>query len=120
MDELAVYIIGYYHHLMTADEKAAHQSILGEAKIEKADDPEMKEMLRNGWVSTDPNVRALLANGREAFFAGVRDRVLREHQNEVFLNHCPRCGALAKTPTAKQCRKCFFSWHADVNGRGDR
>jgi hypothetical protein len=114
MDELAIYIINYYTDLMTCEEKAAHQSVVGEHKIEHADSPEMKEVLRNRLVSTDPRVRALLADGAEAFFAGVRDRVLREHPNEALLNHCPRCGALAKTPTAKQCRKCFFSWHDDV------
>jgi hypothetical protein len=113
MNELAVYIINYYGNLMTAEENAAHQSILAEYKIERANSPSMTETMQP-LVSTDPKVRALLANGREAFFAGVRDRVLRDHPNEVFLNNCPRCGALAKTPTAKQCRKCFFSWHGDV------
>jgi rubrerythrin len=113
MNELAVYIVNYYHHLMTAEERAAHSSILAESKIEHDNSPSMKETLQ-GHVSTDPKVRALLADGKEAFFARVRDRVLRDHPNEVFLNQCPRCGALAKTPTAKQCPKCFFSWHGDV------
>jgi hypothetical protein len=113
MNELAAYIINYYNDFMTAEEHAAHQSIVAECKIENANSPSMKEMLRTR-VSTNPKVRALLADGAEAFFAGVRDRVLRDHPNEVILNHCPRCGALAKTPTAKQCRKCFFSWHGDV------
>jgi hypothetical protein len=113
MNELAVYIINYYPNLMTAEENAAHQFIVAQYKIEHANSPSTKEIPQTH-VSTDPNVRALLADGAEAFFAGVRDRVLHDHPNEVFLNHCPRCGALAKTPTAKQCRKCFFSWHDDV------
>lgn len=113
MNELAVYIINYYHDLMTVEERAAHYSIVAEYKIERTNNPSMKETLQT-LASADPKVRALLADGAEAFFAGVRDRVLRDHPNEVFLNLCPRCGALAKTPTAKQCGKCFFSWHGDV------
>src|SRR5919202_6922767 len=102
MDELASYIFNYYSHLLTPEERAAHRTILGELKIEHARSPDMKRALRESWVSTDPKVMALLQGGAESFWEGARDRVLREHRDEVFLNHCPRCGALAKTPTARQ------------------
>jgi hypothetical protein len=114
MDELASYIFNYYQELMTAEERAAHGTVVAQFKIEHTDSIEMKELIRDRWVSTDPNVHALLADGVEAFFAGVRDRILREHPNDVYLNRCRRCGALAKTPTARQCPKCFLSWHGDV------
>ena len=26
-------------------------------------------------------------------------------------NNCPKCGKLARTPKAKQCRYCFYNWH---------
>jgi hypothetical protein len=52
----------------------------------------MRKMLRRGWVSSDPSVKALLADGEEAFMERVRDRVLREHSGEVFLNHCRAAG----------------------------
>lgn len=81
-------------------------------KMGQYSDPEMKKR-REAAVSTDPKVMALLADGIEAFGARLSDRVL-EHCDDVFLNYCPRCGALTKTPTAKQCPKCFFSWHDDV------
>jgi hypothetical protein len=114
MDELTDYIFGYYYNLLTLEEKAAYKSILGESKIENTDNPAMKRMLRRGWVSSDSKVRSLLADGEEAFMNGVCDRVLREHRDEVFLNNCPRCGALARTPQAMQCPKCFLSWHGDA------
>ena len=114
MDELTEYIFNHYHNLLTVEEKTAYKSILGERKIEDAESPAMKKMLRRGWVSTDPKVQALLANGAETFMDGVRDRVMREHRDEVFLNLCPRCGALARTPSARQCPKCHLSWHGDV------
>jgi hypothetical protein len=114
MDDLTQYIFDYYYNLLTAEEKAAYKSVLGALKIESAESPKMKEMARRFWVSADPKVQALLADGSEAFMERARDRVLREHADEVFLNHCPRCGAMAKTPRAKQCPKCFLSWHGDV------
>ncbi len=114
MDELTKYIFDNYFALLTFEEQAAYKSILGVRKIENADSPEMKRMLRKSWVSTDPKVTALLENGVAAFMKNARDRVLREHIGKVFLNNCPRCGELTKTPRAKQCPKCFFSWHDDV------
>ena len=114
MDDLTTYIFNYYYNLLTLEEKAAYKTILGERKIENAESPAMRKMLRRGWVSSDPKVQALLADGEEAFMERVRDRVLREHRGEVFLNRCPLCGALARTPLAKQCPTCFLSWHGDA------
>jgi len=114
MDELASYIFNYYSHLLTHEERAANRTILGELKIEHDHSPEMKRAVRKFWGSTDPKVLALLQDGAESFWERARDRVLREQRDQVFLNHCPQCGALAKTPTAKQCPKCFFSWHGEV------
>ena len=111
MDELTHYIINYYPHLMTMEEKAAQKSMIGQAKVQHVETPRGKKVIGDFWVSKDPRVLELLADGPEAFMARVRDRIMREHRDEVFLNHCPRCGALAKTPRAKQCPKCFFSWH---------
>lgn len=114
MDDLAKYIINYYQHLMTLEEKAAQKSMMGEVKIRNTKSVAMKEALGDRLISNDPAVLELLAHGPEAFMVRVRDRVMRDHPSEVFLNHCPHCGALAKTPTAKQCPKCFFSWHGDA------
>jgi hypothetical protein len=109
----AARIFGFYYNLLTLEEKAAYKSILGERKIESAESPAMKKMLRRGWVSSEPEVQVLLADGEEAFMERVRDRVLRDHRGEVFLNHCPRCGASARTPRAQQCPTCFFSWRGE-------
>jgi hypothetical protein len=114
MDDLAYYIVTYYSHLMTAEERAAHKSLLGVIKVRNAESSTMKETLSNLWISNDPKVLHLLTDGPDEFMARVRDRVMRDYPDEVFLNHCPRCAALAKTPTAKQCHKCFFSWHDEA------
>lgn len=41
----------------------------------------------------------------------IAEMLLKEYSNEVFLNKCPGCGKLARTPKAKQCRFCLHDWH---------
>ena len=83
-NELAVYIINYYYHLLTTEERAAHQNIMHKWKMGQYSDLEMKKR-REAAVSTDPKVTALLADGIETFGARLSDRVLREHCDDVFL-----------------------------------
>ncbi len=111
MDALTRYIFNYYAHLMTVREKAAYKSIQAETKAQNVEGTKMSHLLRERWVSSDPEVKALLANGPDAFMKSVSDRILREHPEQVYFNCCPKCKALARTPTAKQCPKCFYSWH---------
>src|SRR5215207_10619590 len=113
MDELTKYIFDNYAYLMTIPEKKAYKSILCEEKAESSDSPKMQSLLRRKMVSSEPQVLSLLENGKESFLVSVRDRILRESADEVYLNHCPRCEALARRPQSKQCPKCFYSWHGD-------
>ena len=38
-------------------------------------------------------------------------RVLAERGAEVFVNRCPRCRWVVRTPQARQCLWCGFDWH---------
>ena len=111
MDLLTAYIFNNYQKLLTPDERAAHKAIIGAAKVEAVEGPKAKEIMRKFWGSDDPKVKALMADGMEAFMERTSARIMSEHSSEVFLNYCSRCGTLAKTPRAKQCAKCFLSWH---------
>lgn len=113
MDALTSYVFFNYPDLMTLHEGLAYKSTVGKLKADHAHSPGMRELLLREWVSKDPEVLQLLEGGSEQFFVNVSQRILREHPAEVFLNRCPRCGGLARTPQAKQCRHCFFSWHDD-------
>ena len=110
MDDLSRYVLTYYGQFMTPHEWEAKRSIYFQQAQQGATSQGMRAMLGKK-VSQDPEVLALLADGDESFYVRVRDRILREHSSEVFLNRCPKCGALARTPRAKQCRACFYSWH---------
>ena len=80
-NETAKYIIDYFPHLLTFDEKASikHQYFL--------------------------------ENGIDQHKIKIAERVLADNRNELFFNNCPKCGQLARTPKSKQCRKCGYDWH---------
>jgi hypothetical protein len=114
-DLLAYYIARFYRHLMTPEERAAHMHLTvaysatygmspEEAERELASHPSV-------WISRDPAVLTLAAKGLDQFLADVRDRILREHPSDVFINRCPRCHALTRTPQAKWCPTCGHDWH---------
>ena len=53
----------------------------------------------------------LIYFGTDALYLRIAERVLREMPEQVEFNQCPRCGGLARTPRARQCRHCYFDWH---------
>ncbi|MDR6238778.1 hypothetical protein [Aureibacter tunicatorum] len=56
--------------------------------------------------SDDPRVLDLLKDGDLAFRRRVAERIYKEHFDELERNLCPKCGGIARTPFAKQCRYC--------------
>src|SRR4030095_9334248 len=92
---LVQYVFHNYFHLLTPDEKRAYADVVADLDIRRS----------------DAVVAQFLAKGPKAFFEGVRDRVLAEHSGEVSLNRCPKCGALARTPTACLCPSCNHTWY---------
>jgi hypothetical protein len=108
--ELIDYIIQHYSYLMKHNEKQAHLNIVYLQKTEG--NISMREgMIQKGWIIHKPEYYDLLKEGYSAFFENVTERILRENETEVVLNLCPKCEKLARTPLAKQCRFCFYSWH---------
>jgi hypothetical protein len=110
--DTAVYIIEYFSDLMKPSEKAALRHHRHTIKSE-GDDSERRTKLyyKTGWLSDDPEVLNLLKDGPDQFMINCAERILKESGDKVFLNFCPNCGKLARTPAAKQCRYCQYDWH---------
>jgi len=66
--------------------------------------------MKKEWGNSEM-VKQMLADGFDAFKNRVVNRIYAEHKHELRLNLCPSCGKIARTPLAKQCRFCFYSWH---------
>ena len=108
--ETAKYIIDYFPNLMSEDEISALKYSRMEFKTE--DNPKMRRILeRNGKFVVSEKGRELLKGGTENFRLNVARRILKERKSELFLNKCPKCNFLARTPQSRQCRNCGHKWH---------
>ncbi len=58
----------------------------------------------------DEKTNKLVELGKEKLELAIAERLLADHGNEI-LNNCPKCGLLARTPKAQQCRHCGHDWH---------
>ncbi len=110
--ELDRYVLSYYPNLMTRLESLAQKAAFAEQKAVNSSSENMARKLREKWGhKDDPEVVAALSQGVEIFRRRVRERILRDHGDEVFLNKCSKCEKLVKTPRAKLCLWCGHSWH---------
>jgi hypothetical protein len=104
---------------MTMQERFAHQHLIITAKAThgRTDAAAQREVEKNlhpfrKLQSNDLEALQLASDGIAAFMVRTVQRILGEHGNEIIFNHCPRCGALARTPKARQCRFCRHDWHS--------
>ncbi|MCF6401456.1 hypothetical protein L3C95_01140 [Chitinophaga filiformis] len=72
----------------------------------------LSSMRRNGWISDEPVILDMIADGPHELKRRVVERIWREHKDVLPLNLCPKCNLIARTPLARQCRFCKHSWHA--------
>jgi len=104
--ETAQYIVNYFSDLFTDEERLALKHI-------RALDSGHKEnhLRKMGWLTNEKDVLDLIKDGYEAFEINTATRIFKDNPDLVFLNICPICKKLARTPKAKQCRYCGFNWH---------
>lgn len=110
--ELIEYIFDYCSAFMTEDEQNAKRCHIAMVKsnggkIERA----YTFSTNRKSISVQEHVLNLLTNGYESFKEKVAERIYNEHKDELELNLCPKCFKIARTPLAKQCRYCFYTWH---------
>lgn len=115
---LVRYVMKYYSHFMTLPEHLAYRHLAGAMKATHgrsdilAQVEAKRSRLHSSWLSEDPAVLLLAKDGYPAFAEKTAERILSERGREVFLNRCPRCQDLARTPMARQCRACRYDWHS--------
>jgi len=110
--ELTRYVWDHYQRFLTEFECRVGRAIIGRAKAAASQSPQMAELLTRQWGAVgDSEVEAVLGDGPEAFRRRVRDRLLSEYAAEIFVNRCPKCTRVVRTPQARQCFWCGFDWH---------
>jgi NADH pyrophosphatase NudC (nudix superfamily) len=115
--EIAYYVVHFHGHLMTGAEAKAQRHLFATMKAtmgrsdEAAQREAQKDKIHSRMLSDEPNVRSLTRDGYERFQLTTAARILGDTADKVLFNYCPRCGKLARTSTAKQCRHCGHDWH---------
>lgn len=110
--ETAEYIFKYFFNLSSRKEMLAwkhHSSIL---KLEDSNHPKSIEIYKKkGWITHSDEILELLKDGYDVFEMNTAKNIIALNPDRVYLNNCPKCNRLARTPSAKQCRYCGFNWH---------
>ncbi len=115
---LAQYVLQHYAGLMTDHERAVHRHLTvlykhrdhGPPAPGTAAEVESVQGLRVTWLSTDPAVIADAQAGWDGARERIARRIVRDHPDEVYLNRCPACASLTRTPTARLCLSCGHTW----------
>ena len=113
--ELSEYIVKYYETLFTGREtlwlkQLRHQYVI-ESSSDKNDVDRKIQLYKSiGWLTDDREILELVKGGQEALNQTIAERIMTEYSNKIFINNCPNCGRLARTPFAKQCRHCGHGW----------
>ena len=120
----ANYIISNFPRLMTELEINANKHYLFSAKLGEPNDYDddssykrRKEFFkkRNG-ITENPDVLKLLENGYNEFVLRAAKRIKKESSKQYTITRCSKCNFIARTPYAKQCRKCGNNWHDKIAG----
>jgi hypothetical protein len=109
--ELTNYIWNHFPHFFTPAEARVRLAVHAQQKAAIGSEAMAKLIRRRHGLDEDPIVRAELAEGADAFRRRAATRVLTDHRAEVFVNRCPRCNRVVRTPKAQQCLWCGFDWH---------
>ncbi|MBJ6760071.1 hypothetical protein JGU66_04800 [Myxococcaceae bacterium JPH2] len=56
-------------------------------------------------------MNAALADGLDAAEHNFRNRVLKDHAQDIHINRCGQCNRIVRTPKARQCFWCGYDWH---------
>ncbi len=115
--ELDRYVINHYSDLMTTLERFALARVIALEKSEhysKAEhySPRVAEYIKVTMGHfDDPEVIAALSEGVDVFLRRTSQRIMRDYPEKIFINRCPKCNRVVRTPKAKLCLWCGYSWH---------
>ncbi len=90
-----------------------NKSLIAEQKAAAASGKLAEMLLRRWGPDSDPRIREALRDGPDAFRKRVRERVLAEYGDQVFVNRCSVCERIVATPQARQCLWCGHDWHRE-------
>lgn len=113
-------VVRYYSNLLTPFERDVYGAFWLRRRTQiQTSHPESERDTRRIWGTLDnPQIEAILERAYDEFIRKAVARVMREDADKLFLNKCPKCQRVARTPKAKQCRWYLHDWHeSPVSGQ---
>ena len=105
-----IYILNHYSDLLTKEERSVWTTIQFRLKSDATRSGVVRRHLAELADLDAPEVKGLLKDGDKAFMMRVRDRVMKTHADQVFINCCPKCSIIQKNPECKLCHSCYHFW----------
>ena len=111
-EALTNYVLDHYRRFLTETESTTLGALSIQWKFVNVDSPLMKLKLGELMEKMkSPEVQQWMDRGSDFCRREFRDRLLRDHPNDIILITCPKCQRLARTPRAQMCVHCGYSWH---------
>jgi hypothetical protein len=114
-DDLALraYIFKHYRHLMTPLERRSIEYLTPIVQI--SDHWKVKRVYdfveeRDGHVPDEDVIAAFEVPYVERKETAI-DRLISTRLDSIFINRCPKCKRIVRTPAARQCMWCRHDWH---------
>lgn len=111
-EALTNYVWMHYQNLFTQLECLGALALSDEAHVNSGGAPTVSGLMRERWcLENRPQLFEALREGGKVFRLRVRNRLLYQHPDAIFINRCPACAKIVRTPKAKQCLWCNHDWH---------
>ena len=107
--ELERYVIKNFSHLFNEEERITFRLLVKYSKVNtlQTKDENKLAFLFEKLQITSHDLEMAQAIDRDSFISKTVDRILNEEN--IFINRCPFCGQLARTPKAVRA-KCGHNW----------
>ena len=46
----------------------------------------------------------------DSFLDKITIRIQKDNESNIFINRCPKCTKIVRTPKSKQCNWCYHKW----------
>lgn len=109
---LTDYVWTYYWSLMTEFERNTERALYWQAmsRLNKWTVEKERSCQQHFGHKGDPAIMEILTDP-ETYRRRVCRQLIAERGEEVFINRCPKCGKIVRTPKARLCLWCGYSWH---------
>ena len=110
-EELTRYVLNHHGGFMTSLEAWIVRASHAEEKADAAQSEYIASLLRRRSGHLDERVARALEAGPATCRRLIKDRLLRDHADQIEVNRCPSCHRVVRTPSARQCFWCGHDWH---------